>query len=58
MHMVTIFDKDTGKILGFEAIGRDSIDKKVDVMETAMKGNLILMTYFMLKIKLFNLLVK
>ena len=40
MHMVTIFDKDTGKILGFEAIGRDSIDKKVDVMATAMKGNL------------------
>jgi len=40
MHMLTIFDKDTGKILGFEAIGRDSIDKKVDVMATAMKGNL------------------
>jgi len=40
MHMVTIFDKETGKILGFEAIGRDSIDKKVDVMATAMKGNL------------------
>ena len=42
MHMVTIFDKDTGKILGFEAIGRDSIDKKVDVMATAMKGNLLI----------------
>jgi len=42
MHMLTIFDKDTGKILGFEAIGRDSIDKKVDVMATAMKGNLLI----------------
>ncbi|MCL4384726.1 MAG: FAD-dependent oxidoreductase [Cyanobacteria bacterium] len=42
MHMLTIFDKQTGKILGFEAIGRDGIDKKVDVMATALKGNLLI----------------
>jgi NADPH-dependent 2,4-dienoyl-CoA reductase/sulfur reductase-like enzyme/rhodanese-related sulfurtransferase len=40
IHMIIIFNKKTGKILGFQAIGRSGVDKRVDVVSTAMTGNL------------------
>lgn len=40
MHMMIVFQKETGKILGFQAIGRSGVDKRADVISTAIKGNL------------------
>ncbi|MEB1807251.1 MAG: CoA-disulfide reductase [Bacillaceae bacterium] len=35
-----LFDKDTGKIYGAQAVGMDGVDKRIDVIATAIKGNL------------------
>lgn len=35
-----IFDPDTGKILGAQAVGIDGVDKRIDVIATAIKGKL------------------
>lgn len=35
-----IFDKESGRIYGAQAIGRDGVDKRIDVIATAIKGNL------------------
>lgn len=35
-----IFDKDTGKIFGAQAVGTDGADKRIDVIATAIKGGL------------------
>lgn len=35
-----IFDKETGKIFGAQAVGADGVDKRIDVIATAIKGNL------------------
>ncbi|MDE5413475.1 CoA-disulfide reductase [Alkalihalobacterium chitinilyticum] len=35
-----VFDKDTGKIYGAQAVGMDGVDKRIDVIATAIKGNL------------------
>lgn len=35
-----IFDKQTGKIFGAQAIGKDGVDKRIDVIATAIKGGL------------------
>ncbi|GAI85826.1 unnamed protein product, partial [marine sediment metagenome] len=35
-----IFDKDTGKIFGAQAVGADGVDKRMDVIATAIKGGL------------------
>ncbi|PLS04745.1 CoA-disulfide reductase [Neobacillus cucumis] len=35
-----IFDKETGKILGAQAVGADGVDKRIDVIATAIKGGL------------------
>ena len=40
IHMIIIFSRETGKILGFQAIGRSGVDKRADVISTAVKGNL------------------
>ncbi len=40
MHMIVIFSKKTGKILGFQAIGKSGVDKRADVISAALKGNL------------------
>jgi NADPH-dependent 2,4-dienoyl-CoA reductase/sulfur reductase-like enzyme/rhodanese-related sulfurtransferase len=40
IYMIIIFNKKTGKILGFQAIGRSGVDKRVDVISTAMAGKL------------------
>lgn len=40
MHMVLIYDRKSHYILGFEVIGREGVDKKTDIIATAIKGNL------------------
>lgn len=35
-----IFDKDTGKIFGAQAVGARGVDKRIDVIATAIKGGL------------------
>jgi len=35
-----IFDKQTGKIYGAQAIGADGVDKRIDIISTAIKGGL------------------
>ncbi|MFA5014075.1 MAG: FAD-dependent oxidoreductase [Actinomycetota bacterium] len=40
IHMMIIFNRISGRILGFEAIGRSGADKRTDVVSTAIKGNL------------------
>jgi CoA-disulfide reductase len=35
-----IFDKEKGKIFGAQAIGADGVDKRIDVIATAIKGGL------------------
>lgn len=38
-----IFDPKTGKILGAQAVGRAGVDKRIDVIATAIKGGLTVM---------------
>ncbi|MCK5568030.1 MAG: FAD-dependent oxidoreductase, partial [Actinomycetia bacterium] len=40
MHMLIVFDRKNRKLLGLEAIGRDGIDKRIDVASAAIKGGL------------------
>ncbi|MBL8992075.1 MAG: hypothetical protein JNM63_01960 [Spirochaetia bacterium] len=35
-----VFDKDSGKLLGAQAFGRDGVDKRIDVIATAIAGGL------------------
>ncbi|WP_404331066.1 CoA-disulfide reductase [Mesobacillus maritimus] len=35
-----VFDKETGKIFGAQAVGADGADKRIDVIATAIKGGL------------------
>ena len=35
-----VFDKETGKIFGAQAVGKDGVDKRIDVIATAIKGGL------------------
>lgn len=35
-----LFDPETGKILGAQAVGKDGVDKRIDVIATAIKGGL------------------
>ena len=37
IHMIIIYDGDSGTVIGFEAIGRASVDKKLDTMAVAIK---------------------
>jgi CoA-disulfide reductase len=36
-----IFNKETGKIFGAQAVGADGVDKRIDVIATAIKGGLM-----------------
>jgi rhodanese-related sulfurtransferase len=40
LSMKVLFDPETGKILGAQANGEDGVDKRIDVIATAMHGNL------------------
>lgn len=37
IHMIIIYDSDSGTVIGFEAIGKASVDKKLDTMAVAIK---------------------
>ncbi len=39
MSVKTIFDKDSGKILGAQIVGQDGVDKRIDVIATAIRFN-------------------
>lgn len=36
LHMVTVFDKVSGELLGFEAVGKEAVDKKTDIMAVSI----------------------
>ena len=38
--MKLIFDPNTGEILGAQGVGRDGVDKRIDVIATAMRGGI------------------
>jgi len=40
IHMLAVYEKNTGTILGFEAIGRESVDKKLDTMAVAIRARM------------------
>jgi NADPH-dependent 2,4-dienoyl-CoA reductase/sulfur reductase-like enzyme/rhodanese-related sulfurtransferase len=40
VHLKLIFDPKTGKIYGAQAVGNDGIEKRIDVIATAMAGSL------------------
>ena len=40
IHLKLIFDVASGKIYGAQAVGRDGVEKRIDVIATAMQGNL------------------
>ncbi len=40
IHMVLIYNKEDGTILGFEAIGKEAVDKKADVISVAIRAKL------------------
>ena len=40
LSMKVLFDPQTGRILGAQANGEDGVDKRIDVIATAMHGNL------------------
>jgi NADPH-dependent 2,4-dienoyl-CoA reductase/sulfur reductase-like enzyme/rhodanese-related sulfurtransferase len=37
MHLIIIYDESTGTILGFQAVGREGIDKKTDIISVAIR---------------------
>jgi len=40
MHMMLIYNEDSGDILGFEAIGKEGIDKKTDIISVAIRARM------------------
>lgn len=40
ISMKVLFTKDTGRILGAQLIGKDGVDKRCDVLATAIRGNM------------------
>ena len=40
ISMKVIFTKDTGRILGAQLFGKDGVDKRCDVLATAIRGNM------------------
>lgn len=40
ISMKLLFESDSGKILGAQAVGQEGVEKRIDVIATAIKGNL------------------
>jgi|UniRef100_A0A8J9SZ64 NADPH-dependent 2,4-dienoyl-CoA reductase/sulfur reductase-like enzyme/rhodanese-related sulfurtransferase len=40
IHLKLVFDKESGKIYGAQAVGKDGVEKRIDVIGTAMQGNM------------------
>ncbi|WP_243385615.1 CoA-disulfide reductase [Bacillus kexueae] len=43
MTLKVLFDRETGQIYGAQAVGGDGVDKRIDVIATAIKGGLTVM---------------
>ena len=43
MTLKLVFDQSTGEILGAQAVGQSGVDKRIDVIATAIKGGLTVM---------------
>lgn len=41
IHLKLIFDRATGKIYGAQAVGKDGVEKRIDVIATAMQGEML-----------------
>lgn len=57
MVLKVIFDEN-GKIFGAQAVGEAGVDKRIDVIATAIKGILRFMTYQKLKLLMLHLLTR
>ncbi|KMY45208.1 CoA-disulfide reductase [Bacillus sp. FJAT-27916] len=40
INLKLIFDKESGRIYSAQAVGKDGVDKRIDVIATAIKGNM------------------
>jgi len=40
IHLKLIFDPQTGKIYGAQAVGKEGVEKRIDVISTALQGNM------------------
>lgn len=40
IHLKLLFEKESGRLLGAQAVGRDGVEKRIDVLATAMRGML------------------
>lgn len=40
MHLIVHFDPDAGRVLGAQAVGPDGVDKRIDVLATAIRAGL------------------
>ena len=40
MTLKLLFDPTTGKIYGAQGVGKQGVDKRIDILATAIKGNL------------------
>ena len=40
ISMLVVFETETGKLLGAQAVGEDGVDKRIDVIATAIRGGL------------------
>ncbi len=40
IHMMATFKKDTGEIIGYQAVGKNGVDKRVDIISIAIKNKL------------------
>ncbi|KAL7560409.1 hypothetical protein ACA910_016163 [Epithemia clementina (nom. ined.)] len=41
IHLKVLFDKDTGKLYGAQAVGREGVEKRIDVIATAMQAGML-----------------
>lgn len=40
MHLKLLFEPEQGKVLGAQIVGRDGVDKRIDVLATAIRGDI------------------
>ena len=40
IHLKLVFNRQTGEIYGAQAVGKDGVDKRIDIIATAIKGGL------------------
>ena len=40
IHLLVLFDPATGEILGAQGVGKDGVERRIDVLATAMRGGL------------------